>query len=70
MKLLLCDAPETRKWYVCRQFEVRVRLELTDLKTMYRDPDGLTKPVDDLDRISSSLPIHLIQAGLSDYMLV
>ena len=38
------------------------------LQAMYRDVDGPTKPVEDLNKICHQIPIHLILGEVDDLM--
>jgi len=35
---------------------------------MYRDADGPTKPVQDLKKACAAIPVHIVLAGLNDFM--
>jgi len=35
---------------------------------MYREPDGATKPVQDLDKVCARIPVSIMFGGENDYM--
>lgn len=35
---------------------------------MYRDADGPTKPVEDLKKVCAAIPVHMVLAGINDFM--
>lgn len=42
--------------------------QLTRAQAMYRDADGPTKPVADLNKACAEKPVHLILGGVNDFM--
>lgn len=41
---------------------------ILDFQTMYREPEGATKPVQDLDKICSRIPVSIVFGEENDYM--
>ena len=41
---------------------------ILDFQTMYREPEGATKPVQDLDKICSRIPVSIVFGGENDYL--
>ncbi|KAF9256579.1 hypothetical protein L218DRAFT_966280 [Marasmius fiardii PR-910] len=51
-----------------RQFTFFFFPTFAPCKAMYRDPDGATKPVEDLNKTCKEKPVHLILGGIYDFM--
>jgi hypothetical protein len=41
---------------------------ILDFQTMYREPEGATKPVQDLDKTCSRIPVSIVFGGENDYL--
>ena len=56
-----------KKWYV-PACVVKYTTIILHFQTMYKEPDGATKPVQDLDKVCARIPVSIIFGGENDYM--
>jgi hypothetical protein len=57
-----------KKWYVTKMLCEIVDHVEPRFQTMYREPDGATKPVQDLDKVCSRIPVSIVFGSDNDYM--
>lgn len=62
--------PATRKLYVANHPLSVPRPLSRVFQAMYRDEDGATKPMEDLNRVCADRPVHLILGSVHDFMYV
>ena len=67
-----CAVVVKKKLWV--EFVMGVILEVTwsmvSSQTMYRDPDGATKFIPDLNKACACIPVHIIFGAVNDYMSI